>query len=499
MNAAGARGAKPKADEYLRYFGINPRKEEAFVRKRIAMHIQITGMHLIAWDHQPFRILLDAITNHDPFLMPFFSVLNTVNIDWASPVKPGHATGKKAWRLVTTYIGDIRDKLANTFRNAGQNWPPGPWMVGGATTPAAVATTPAALAAAPVVAPTPRVESTATLFQFFVIDPDVQRPQQRFADPQSGGSNSRHSRSFSHGGNSSTPQPRRGAGGDDSDLEDDTGPLSDEPDSYEWRFPANKSWIQEFQHHDLSRHGRFTLGRFVAKFLPKIPGGRTIRALYGALGNLSSGSGNFVDPGIGPAGSIVGLNDDDGFSAWLSITKHLQQPLGIAIILHRNCPPDSPTRGQDLHLDQAGLLAQDLLDEITDYPYDSEGPDANSKSRKRFGKPRSTDGWIKAVNKYGRRVRQNRWVLRRLREWASTQAYGPQPAPPEAPVTMEQAICFPGEACYRPRMNQGQHFAAKQQYIALDRDDQAYRKWEAANPCPPNYPRLVGSDEELSN
>jgi len=45
MNAAGARGAKPKADEYLRYFGINPRKEEAFVRKRIAMHIQITGMH----------------------------------------------------------------------------------------------------------------------------------------------------------------------------------------------------------------------------------------------------------------------------------------------------------------------------------------------------------------------------------------------------------------------------------------------------------------------
>jgi hypothetical protein len=49
MNAAGARGAKPKADEYLRYFGINPKKEEAFVRKRIAMYyIQITSMHLIA-------------------------------------------------------------------------------------------------------------------------------------------------------------------------------------------------------------------------------------------------------------------------------------------------------------------------------------------------------------------------------------------------------------------------------------------------------------------
>jgi len=115
-------------------------------------------------------------------------------------------------------------------------------------------------------------------------------------------------------------QPRRGAGGDDSDLEDYTGPLSNELDSYEWRFPANKNCIQEFQHHDLSRHGHFTLGRFVAKFLPKIPGGQTIRALYGALSNLSSGSGNFVDPGISPTGSIVGLNDDDGFSAWLSIT-----------------------------------------------------------------------------------------------------------------------------------------------------------------------------------
>jgi len=499
MNAAGARRARPKADEYLRYFDIGPKKAEAFVRKRIAMHIQITGMYLIAWDHQPFRILLDAIANHDPFLTPFFSVLNTVNIDWTSPVKPNHDTGKKAWRLAITYIGDIRDKLANTYRNAGQNWPPGPWMVGGANTPAALITAPAVPAAAHVVAPTPRAELPATVFQFFVIDPDVQKPRQRCADSQSGGSTSGHRRSSSHGGNSSAPQPRRGAGGDDSDLEDDTGPLSDEPDSYKWRFPANRNWIQEFEYHDLSRHGRFTLGQFVAKFLHKIPGGRTIRALYGALGNLSSGSGNFVDPGISPVGSIVGLDDDDGFSAWLSITKHLQQPLGIAIILHRNCPTDSPTRGQDLLSDQAGLLAQDLLDEITDYPYDSECPDANSKSRKKVGKPRSADGWIKAVNKYGRRVRQNRWVLNRLREWASTQAYGPQPAPPEASVTMEEAICFPGEACYRPRMNLGQHFAAKQQYIALDRDDLAYRKWEAANPRPPNYPRLVGSDEELSN
>jgi len=64
---------------------------------------------------------------------------------------------------------------------------------------------------------------------------------------------------------------------------------------------------------------------------------------------------------------------------------------------------------------------------------------------------------------------------------------------------MEQAICFPGEAYYCPRMNQGQHLTVKQQYIALDRDDQAYRKWEAANPHSPNYPQLGTSDEELSN
>jgi len=175
--------------------------------------------------------------------MPFFSVLNTVNIDWASPVKPSHATGKKAGKLVTTYIRDIRDKLANTFRNASQNWLPGPWMVGGATTPATLATTPATLTAAPIVAPTPRVESMASVCQFFIIDPDVQRPQQRFAEPLSSGSNSQRSRSCSQEGNSSTPQPWRDAGGHDSNLEDDTGPLSDEPDSYKWRFLANKNWI----------------------------------------------------------------------------------------------------------------------------------------------------------------------------------------------------------------------------------------------------------------
>jgi len=126
-------------------------------------------------------------------------------------------------------------------------------------------------------------------------------------------------------------------------------------------FSSKQDWIQEFQHHDILRHGGFIQGRFIAKFLPKIPGGQTIRALYGALGNVSSGSGNFVDPGIGPGGSIMGLNDDDGFSVWLSITKHLQQPHGIAFILHRNCPLDLSTLGQHPHLDQAGLLPQDLL------------------------------------------------------------------------------------------------------------------------------------------
>jgi len=173
--------------------------------------------------------------------MPFFTILSTLSIDWASPVKPGHATDKKAWRLVTTYIGDILDKLTNTFRNASQNRPPAPWMVGGATTPAALTTTPTALASAPIVSPTPRVESTATVFQFFAIDPNVQRPQQRFTDPQSGGSYSWHSWSRAHRDNSSTPQPRRGASGDKSDIEDDTSQLSDEPNSYEWRFPANKT------------------------------------------------------------------------------------------------------------------------------------------------------------------------------------------------------------------------------------------------------------------
>jgi len=48
-------------------------------------------------------------------------------------------------------------------------------MVCGATTHTVIATAPAALATIPIVDRTPRVGSMATFFQFFVIDPDMQR------------------------------------------------------------------------------------------------------------------------------------------------------------------------------------------------------------------------------------------------------------------------------------------------------------------------------------
>jgi len=144
--------------------------------------------------------------------------------------------------------------------------------------------------------------------------------------------------------------------------------LSDLLDLYKWRFLANRNRILEFQHYNLSRYGHFTLDQFVVKFLPKIPGGQTIQALYGTLGNLSSRLGNFVDPEIDPARSIVGLNNDNGFCTCVSITKHLQQPLGIAhqeqssASGHRRCIWILHTRRK--HLDaqdaiQEGILSSD--------------------------------------------------------------------------------------------------------------------------------------------
>jgi hypothetical protein len=66
---------------------------------------------------------------------------------------------------------------------------------------------------------------------------------------------------------------------------------------------------------------------------------------------------------------------------------------------------------------------------------------------------------------------------------------------------MADHICFPTEACWRPRMNVNQHIQEKTRYIAMGRNDAAYRAFvadpaNAAIFANPPFPREVASDEE---
>ena len=113
-----------------------------------------------------------------------------------------------------------------------------------------------------------------------VVDPDVLRLIPPPGNPQRGSRNAA-------GGNDAEDEgeyKHENGGGDDSDLdENDNIPLTSSR-FVRGRRPGNKSWIQKISLHDLQREGEFALGRLINNIIPKVPGGRKIRALYGALG-----------------------------------------------------------------------------------------------------------------------------------------------------------------------------------------------------------------------
>ena len=69
------------------------------------------------------------------------------------------------------------------------------------------------------------------------------------------------------------------------------------------------------------------------------------------------------------------------------------------------------------HLDPQ-VLAHQVHPDAEEYPYDSEAYEVISKNRKRVGKSRTIEGYIRGVNRYGRRIRHSTWILRKFRVWA---------------------------------------------------------------------------------
>jgi hypothetical protein len=111
----------------------------------------------------------------------------------------------------------------------------------------------------------------------------------------------------------------------------------------------------------------------------------------------------------------------------------------------------------------------------------------------RVGKPRTIEGYIWGMNRCDRRIRHSKWMLRKFRVWADGVNYW-------GGVSMADHICFPTEACWRPRMNVNLHIQDKTRYIAMGRKDAAYRAFvahhtNAAIFANPPFPREVASDK----
>jgi hypothetical protein len=404
--------------------------------------------------------LADAAINEDEYLTRYFDRLNNISppLDLTSPMKPTARQPKEGWTMFTTYVADTRDKLVQIWKKADMNWPPTPLRV---AAPARAVARPSQPAAP--VAPTTRTTRLdpkgTTVFQFFVVDPETAR------NPM----------------------------GDDSD--DDGESTSPPTDMYAWRDTKNIQWLESVRNDEVT-----SLWVLVEKVLRKVPPQREIRVMYGATCNLSSSDKFptiFSDPGLSEGG-MQNISDDDQLKAWMAMTAHLNRPLGVGVYLRRQLDyniPDSPTQGLMPHLDQQLLLHQAHPD-AEEYPYDSEAYEVISKSRKRVGKPRTIEGYIRGMNRYGRRIRHSKWMLRKFRAWADGVNY-------RGGVSMADHICFPTEACWRPRMNVNQHIQEKTRYIAMGRNNAAYRAFvadpaNAAIFANPPFPREVASDEEHS-
>jgi hypothetical protein len=107
----------------------------------------------------------------------------------------------------------------------------------------------------------------------------------------------------------------------------------------------------------------------------------------------------------------------DPRAAGKAMTVHLNRPPGAEAYLQRqlaNNIPDSPTQGLIPHLDPH-MLAHQIHPDAVEYPHDSEAYDVISKSPMREGKPRTIEGYIRGMNRYGRRIHHRKWMLRKFR------------------------------------------------------------------------------------
>jgi uncharacterized protein YjhX (UPF0386 family) len=123
--------------------------------------------------------------------------------------------------------------------------------------------------------------------------------------------------------------------------------------------------------------------------------------------------------------------------------------------------------------------------------YDSEGDDIGAK-RKPYRKLSQPDSLIARIEKIGRWTRRNLKFLETTKELAQATRIRNN----RANRRLEEVICFPDEACYRPGMTPAQHESEKQLWIQRGRNGDAYRAHRVANPYPADWPPETPPNQE---
>jgi hypothetical protein len=149
-----------------------------------------------------------------------------------------------------------------------------------------------------------------------------------------------------------------------------------------------------------------SLLEIVDKVRERIPVGRTVRAIYGALDNPTPPS--TIPP-------FTRLQSDEEVQAYLDLTS--SKPVRIQVILHRD-PNANPAVADSPPPDDGAHFAADFLDAPDTYLDPAEDSDSLSRNLAGFAKrvmPRKDEAFEERKMKVRKRIKRQKKVLRELK------------------------------------------------------------------------------------
>ncbi|RPB18166.1 hypothetical protein L211DRAFT_854394 [Terfezia boudieri ATCC MYA-4762] len=215
-----------------------------------------------------------------------------------------------------------------------------------------------------------------------------------------------------------------------------------------------------------------SLLEIVDKIWERIPTGRKVRAIYGALDNPNPP--NAIPP-------ATRLQSDEEMQAFLELSS--AKPIRIQVILYRD-PDLVPLVVDSLPPDDSPYFAADFLDAVEEYIDPAEDSDLLSRNLAGFTKrtfPRTREGFEEQKLKIRMRIKRQKRALRAMKrqeqvkfpgeviydsgseEWGIIQDLQPRPAnsremvlargPAAAGIAVTQAMLRPNPAALPPGNN----------------------------------------------